>query len=91
MTKNISLHCIIIGKVQGVYYRAFTQQKAIELGLTGWVRNLQNGDVEAFISGPETLVQKMLKWLYSGPTQAKVSAIHTQEVLYQPFANFEIR
>jgi acylphosphatase len=61
MTENRILHVIIHGRVQGVSFRAWTQHQAELHGLKGWVRNRRDGTVEAVFSGPENLVQVMLK------------------------------
>ncbi len=70
--KKIRVHLIVSGKVQGVYYRQTAFQKAVEFGLTGWVRNLTNGQVEAVFEGEEYLVNKMIEWCKEGPTLARV-------------------
>ncbi len=65
----------INGTVQGVFFRDSTRQKANELNLNGGVRNLFDGRVEALVSGEETAVQTLIKWLEIGPKYAKVSTI----------------
>jgi len=65
----------IEGRVQGVYYRAWTDQTARELGLDGWVRNASDGSVEAVFSGPAGQVAEMLRRCADGPRDAKVSAV----------------
>lgn len=73
-------HCVVSGRVQGVYYRASTEKEAIKLGLSGWVRNLDNGDVEATLQGEEELVSKMLEWMHKGPIMAKVEKVVVKEL-----------
>jgi len=70
----------IKGRVQGVYYRDSTKQKALELGLKGWVRNLSNGDVEALIIGDESNINKMIRWAWEGPTLAIVRDVKVEIV-----------
>jgi acylphosphatase len=65
----------IEGRVQGVYYRAWTKQTARGLGLDGWVRNATDGSVEAVFSGPAPAVEEMLKLCADGPPDAKVTAV----------------
>ena len=67
------------GRVQGVGFRYHTQHQAQQLGITGWVRNLSDGTVEALICGNEQAVNAMLAWLRHGPSMADVSdlEIHT--------------
>jgi acylphosphatase len=65
----------IEGRVQGVYYRAWTDRTARELGLDGWVRNASGGSVEAAFSGPADKVAEMLRRCANGPPDAKVTAV----------------
>jgi acylphosphatase len=68
-------HLIIKGVVQGVSFRHHTKLKAQFLGLTGWVRNLETGEVEAVFEGPEDKVKDMVEWCKKGPMHAKVENI----------------
>ncbi|OEJ68604.1 acylphosphatase [Magnetovibrio blakemorei] len=70
-----SVHVIISGRVQGVWFRAWTQKKAMALGLTGWVKNRPDGKVEALFSGPTDQVETMLKNCQKGPPLARVDSI----------------
>ncbi len=72
-----SVRARITGRVQGVWYRAWTAQTAKGFGLSGWVRNLQDGSVEAVFSGPEDKVDAMLDACRLGPPMARVSDIET--------------
>jgi acylphosphatase len=63
------------GQVQGVCFRHYTRETAIQLGLTGWVRNCPDGAVETLIHGPDEAVQHMIEWLEHGPSYASVSRI----------------
>ena len=65
----------IEGRVQGVYYRAWTYDAARSLGLDGWVKNASDGSVEAVLSGPPAAVEAMLRRCADGPRDAKVSAV----------------
>jgi acylphosphatase len=65
----------IEGRVQGVYYRAWTGQTARSLGLDGWVRNRGDGSVEAVFSGPADKVDEMLQACADGPPDAKVTKV----------------
>jgi acylphosphatase len=65
----------IEGRVQGVYYRAWTEQTARTLGLNGWVRNARDGSVEAVFSGAPAAVQEMLRRCADGPRDAEVTAV----------------
>lgn len=70
-----TVQAIIRGRVQGVWYRAWTQRTAIDLGLSGWVRNRSDGCVEAVFSGPDDQVEKMLVACRQGPLLARVDGI----------------
>lgn len=70
------LHAIVHGIVQGVSFRYYTTKKARELGLTGWVQNLDDGSVETTAEGTRSQLETLEKWLYSGPPDAKVEAIY---------------
>ena len=69
------VHVIISGRVQGVWYRAGTKQKAQELGLTGWVKNTVDGNVEAVFEGDESMVDEMVAWCRVGPPLAQVTNV----------------
>lgn len=71
----ICKRCLIEGRVQGVFYRATTQKQASRLGLTGWVRNLPDGSVEAAIQGEPKQVERMIGWLWEGPTYSHVTSV----------------
>lgn len=69
----------IEGRVQGVYYRAWTEDEAHGLGLSGWVRNEPDGSVTALIGGPEDAVAKMLELFWKGPPAAGVTSVTTED------------
>jgi len=70
-----NVHVIISGRVQGVWFRASTKQKAEQLDLKGWVRNTTDGNVEAVFEGDEKHVKEMLDWCRRGPPFAKVENV----------------
>lgn len=65
----------ISGRVQGVFFRASCARLADDLGLSGWVRNLPEGDLEAVFQGPDPAVERILAWCREGPRQARVDAV----------------
>lgn len=69
----------IHGRVQGVWFRAWTVQEAERLGLDGWVRNRGDGSVEALFAGPAEAVEEMLRLCREGPQLAQVSQVETEE------------
>jgi acylphosphatase len=74
-----SVHVVITGHVQGVGYRAWTEDEARRRGLTGWVRNRRDGSVEAVFSGDEAIVNDMLAACRDGPRSALVSAVNATD------------
>lgn len=88
----VRAHLHISGIVQGVGYRWHARREAQGLGLTGWVRNLDDGRVEAVLQGAREQVERMIKWCYRGPEEARVSDI---EVAYEEpdseFTDFGVR
>ncbi|MFZ3058454.1 MAG: acylphosphatase [Candidatus Methanoperedens sp.] len=79
---NARVHVFVSGKVQGVFFRSGTRDKADELGLSGWVRNLQDGRVEAVFEGEEGMVEKMVEWCRKGPEYARVTGV---KVIPEPY------
>jgi acylphosphatase len=69
----------ITGRVQGVYFRAWTRSEAEKLGLKGWVRNEDDGSVRALIVGPDAAVSAMMKRFWEGPSGAKISSVVPEE------------
>lgn len=87
---NVSYIVHVSGKVQGVYFRVSSQQKAIDYGLSGYAKNLADGDVEVFLSGEQENVNKMLAWLKHGPEQAAVTKMQQKKVDWQAHSFFSI-
>ena len=87
----ICILCKVSGKVQGVFYRREACDQARARGLRGWIRNSEDGGVEAMICGEETEVLKMLEWLWQGPPAAKVSDVQSEVRDLQNFSGFEIK
>jgi acylphosphatase len=84
-------HLFIEGRVQGVFYRSFTHEQAVGLGLDGWVRNLHDGRVEAVFEGPKELVEQVIAACQKGPPGARVSHM---DISWEPPAGekgFEVR
>lgn len=74
-THTITRHLRITGRVQGVCYRASMTEEATRLGLQGWVRNRQDGSVEALAQGPASAVQALIDWAHQGPRLARVDEV----------------
>ena len=86
----IAVHVRVSGQVQGVYYRAFTQERAIALGVKGWVRNVPGGGVEAVLEGERKQVGELLKSMKSGPTGSLVLGMELSELQAKGYEDFEI-
>jgi len=91
MLEVICKHYIVSGRVQGVWFRAHTEKRAKAIGVTGWVRNLPDGNVELVACGlPQQLI-KLEEWLHIGPENSIVESLLANEVPAEEFANFEVR
>ena len=73
------IHVYIKGRVQGVFFRAETQRVAQGFNITGWVRNMADGRVEAVFEGDDVDIDKMLAWCHSGPRTARVEEVVVNE------------
>ncbi len=91
MTHERIVRVRIRGKVQGVWYRAWTQEEARELGIDGWVRNRRDGTVEAVFAGRDQDVEKLLSLCRSGPPLASVDGIDVAPEQEYPPRGFEQR
>jgi len=78
-TENKAVRVVVHGKVQGVWYRAWTVENAGELNLDGWVRNRHDSTVEAVLFGPSGNVDQMLKRMQDGPPLARVERLVVTE------------
>ena len=82
----------ISGRVQGVFFRAETQRVAQGFNITGWVRNMADGRVEAVFVGDDADIDKMLAWCYIGPSAARVEEVLTEEEPYiGEFRDFSVK
>jgi acylphosphatase len=88
---KICRRCIVNGMVQGVFYRATTQNKANTLRLTGWAKNLPDGSVEVLACGKKDDVDTLCDWLWEGPRSARVTSVACEEVETQDFSSFDTR
>jgi acylphosphatase len=70
-----TVHLVIKGKVQGVFFRASTKDKANELGIKGWVKNMPDGNVEVLAAGNKDQLENFIEWCRRGPKQAIVSDV----------------
>lgn len=86
------VHVYIFGKVQGVFFRVHASDMAEELGLTGWVRNISDGRVEAVFEGGEGAIDAMISWCHRGSPNSRVEGVEVEQEEYRgEFSGFGVR
>lgn len=90
MTPRIRRHVIVHGRVQGVWFRDSMRREAERLGVSGWVRNLPDGSVEAALEGDESAVERMIAWCDHGPPGARVLRVEMRSEPPEDLADFRI-
>ena len=86
------VHVYISGMVQGVFFRDSAWERALDLGVRGWVRNLPDGRVEGVFEGPGARVEEMVAWCRHGPPHARVAGVVAEREEYRgEFRGFEVR
>lgn len=78
------IRCWVSGRVQGVWYRGSTQDRAEALGIIGYARNLPDGRVEVLACGPDDALQQLRSWLWQGPPLAQVVEVECEAVEPHP-------
>ncbi|WP_435066574.1 acylphosphatase [Haloplanus sp. C73] len=91
MSDRIRAHVFVSGRVQGVYYRANTRDAARARNVDGWVRNLEDGRVEAVFEGPESAVEEMVEWCHTGSPAATVDDVDVNYEDPQGESEFVVR
>ena len=92
MTEDkIRRRVVVHGHVQGVFFRDSTQREAASAGVSGWVRNRQDGAVEAVFEGPAEAVERMVSFAYEGPLGADVAEVEQQEEEPEGLSGFAVR
>ncbi len=85
-------HVFVSGRVQGVFFRATTRKEARKRNVTGWVKNLPDGRVEAVFEGDEEKVQEMIEFCHEGSRSARVQDVEVEWEEYQDeFSSFDIQ
>ncbi len=88
---RIARHAVVRGIVQGVAFRWYAKERARELGLAGWIKNLPDGRVEASFEGPMPAVEAFVAWLRRGPPAARVDGVDLAEESPSGTERFEVR
>ncbi len=89
MTKSYAI--TVSGKVQGVFFRKFTKEKAVESGLNGFVRNQNDGSVYIEVTGDETVLEDFIQWCHTGSPQSVVKEVTVKEISTMHQQSFRIR
>ncbi len=85
-----TVHLLISGKVQGVFFRAEAKTMAEKFAITGWIKNTPDENVEALITGESAHVDKFVNWCKTGPERAKVKNVQVSESPFTRFEKFEV-
>lgn len=91
MSDNKHYSIYVTGRVQGVFFRKNTMEKARDLGLKGWVKNLDNGSVQIEAEGPVDQLDSLVEWAKVGPDGAEVLQVKANERDWEDFQSFDIR
>jgi len=91
MADRTRAHVFVSGKVQGVFYRATTRDRARDAGVDGWVRNLDDGRVEAVFEGDPDAVEALVEWCHTGSPRAAVDGVDVEYGEPQGETGFEVR
>lgn len=86
----MTIHAIISGHVQGVWYRESARRQAEQLGITGWIKNTNDGSVELTACGQKRQLQTFIDWLWQGPEAAQVDDVQWQEITLEQFSEFKV-
>jgi acylphosphatase len=85
------VHVFVSGRVQGVFFRASTRDQGLHLGVSGWVRNMRDGRVEAVFEGDDEQVEKMLAWCQRGSHFSRVDDVEVAEEAIENIKGFYIQ
>jgi acylphosphatase len=86
-----ALRLVVRGQVQGVFFRDSCRREAVRLGIRGWVRNRDDGAVEAELAGPPAALEQLVRWAHHGPPRASVSTVEATPAADPGTVGFEVR
>ncbi len=84
------VHLIVYGRVQGVFFRASVRDKASQLGLNGYAKNIPDGNVEVVAEGSEDKIKELIEFIKNSPGISKVAGVEIKHKEPENFKNFEI-
>lgn len=87
----VARRLVVTGRVQGVFFRASTRDRARDAGVAGWVRNRPDGAVEAHLEGPTDAVQAVESWMHAGPQRARVADVDAETIAPAGLTSFDVR
>jgi acylphosphatase len=90
MVNKLGFHCYVSGKVQGVWFRSSTKEKADLWSVTGWARNLPDGRVEVTAYGDKANLTQLYEWLHKGPRLSEVTDVTYEEIAWQEYDGFQV-
>ncbi|MCC5881377.1 MAG: acylphosphatase [Halomonas sp.] len=82
------VRALVAGKVQGVWYRRAVQEQALQQGLTGYAKNLPDGQVEVLLCGDGESINRVVTWLWQGPPNARVTHVELEAIEHRDPDNF---
>ncbi|HLI16389.1 MAG TPA: acylphosphatase [Acidimicrobiales bacterium] len=91
MAETVARHVVVAGRVQGVWFRHSLRREAERRSVTGWVRNLADGRVEALLEGSPSDVEALVAWCARGPRGARVAGVTSEAVPPTGVTGFEVR
>jgi acylphosphatase len=91
MAERVARRVVIHGRVQGVFFRDSTQREAQRQGVAGWVRNVDDGTVEARFEGETDAVEALVRFVHQGPQHARVERVVVEDATPEGLHGFEVR
>ena len=85
-----SIQITVVGRVQRVFFRAYTKAVADQMGINGWIKNQKDGSVLIHAEGDESLMEDFLEWCKYGPDDAKVEGVEITDVEPKNYRNFDV-
>lgn len=88
---TIARHVLVMGRVQGVFFRGWTEEQAERLGVNGWVRNCPDSSVEVHLGGEDAAVNWLIDLIGDGPPSARVANVRVSDAPMEGLTSFEVR